>query len=104
MGPRVYSGDTALRRIGCSSICSYRSAPNRVSERVVVDREAKKIQLSVEYDPAPPFDAGSPESAEAELVEGVSELGRELFENRWRQVERVATRLQETSAMNEPAG
>ena len=32
------------------------------------DAYAKAVQLSLEYDPAPPFDAGSPEKAGAELV------------------------------------
>ena len=30
---------------------------------------AKAIQLGIEYDPEPPFDAGSPEKAGPELVE-----------------------------------
>ena len=33
------------------------------------DAYAKAVQLSLEYDPAPPFDAGSPDKAGAELVE-----------------------------------
>lgn len=32
---------------------------------------AKTIQLLVEYDPQPPFDAGAPERAPAEIVEGI---------------------------------
>ncbi|MGD0015357.1 MAG: DJ-1/PfpI family protein [Bryobacteraceae bacterium] len=32
------------------------------------EAEAKRIQLQMEYDPEPPFDAGSPESAGPELV------------------------------------
>ncbi len=32
---------------------------------------AESIQLGIEYDPAPPFNAGSPESASADLVEKV---------------------------------
>jgi cyclohexyl-isocyanide hydratase len=28
---------------------------------------ARRIQLSIEYDPAPPFDAGSPDRAPAEV-------------------------------------
>lgn len=35
---------------------------------------AKEIQLSIEYDPAPPFDAGSPESAGSELEARVRAL------------------------------
>jgi cyclohexyl-isocyanide hydratase len=98
-----------------------------VSERVVVDRNritgggvtagidfglviaatlfgeetARKIQLWIEYDPAPPFHSGSPKSADATLVEDVSNSGRELRENRRRQIERVAARLHETPT---PAG
>lgn len=32
---------------------------------------AKRIQLGIEYDPAPPFDAGSPRNADTELVTAV---------------------------------
>lgn len=35
---------------------------------------AKGIQLGIEYDPDPPFDAGSPEKAPAELVEATRSL------------------------------
>jgi hypothetical protein len=33
------------------------------------DTIAQAIQLGIEYDPQPPFDAGSPEKAPAEVVE-----------------------------------
>lgn len=33
--------------------------------------EAKRIQLQMEYNPAPPFDSGCPETAGAELIETV---------------------------------
>jgi cyclohexyl-isocyanide hydratase len=95
-----------------------------VSERVVVDRNritgggvtagidfalviaanlfgeetARKIQLWIEYDPAPPFRDGAPKNADPALVEDVSDSGRKLRENRRRQVERVASRLRETPA------
>ena len=94
-----------------------------VSERVVVDRNritgggvtagidfglviaaklfgeetARKIQLWIEYDPAPPFRDGSPKNADPILVEDISDSRRELRENRRRQVERVAARLREIS-------
>ena len=35
---------------------------------------AKAIQLGIEYDPAPPFDSGSPEKAARELVELIVQL------------------------------
>jgi cyclohexyl-isocyanide hydratase len=44
---------------------------------------AKLLQLNFEYDPQPPFDCGSPESAGAELVARV----REMQAGRLRQVE-----------------
>ena len=34
---------------------------------------ARAIQLSIEYDPQPPFDAGSPETAPAEVLARVRE-------------------------------
>jgi transcriptional regulator GlxA family with amidase domain len=33
------------------------------------DKTAQAIQLGIEYDPSPPFDAGSPEKAPPEIVE-----------------------------------
>jgi hypothetical protein len=33
------------------------------------ERVAQAIQLGIEYDPRPPFDAGSPSTAPAEIVE-----------------------------------
>jgi cyclohexyl-isocyanide hydratase len=37
------------------------------------ETEAKRIQLEIEYDPQPPFDAGSPESAGPDLVAAVQQ-------------------------------
>ena len=36
--------------------------------RIAGDRTAQAIQLGIEYDPQPPYDAGSPDRAPAELV------------------------------------
>jgi putative intracellular protease/amidase len=41
----------------------------RLLQRIVGDDFAKTIQLAIEYDPQPPFDAGSPEKAPPHLVE-----------------------------------
>jgi putative intracellular protease/amidase len=40
-----------------------------LAARVAGDRVAEAIQLGLEYDPQPPFDAGSPASAPEEVVE-----------------------------------
>ena len=44
-----------------------------LAAREAGDDVARAIQLSIEYDPQPPFDAGSPEKAPDALVEAVRE-------------------------------
>jgi len=44
--------------------------------REVGPEVAQAIQLGIEYDPDPPFDAGSPQKAPAEIVEMVSAISR----------------------------
>jgi len=44
--------------------------------RIAGDLVAQAIQLGLEYDPRPPYDAGSPERAPAEVVELVRASGR----------------------------
>jgi transcriptional regulator GlxA family with amidase domain len=41
---------------------------------------AETLQLGLEYDPAPPFDAGSPKKANSALVEGLKARLLERFE------------------------
>jgi putative intracellular protease/amidase len=41
----------------------------RLAEHIAGTDTAQAIQLTIEYDPQPPFDAGSPEKAPAEIVE-----------------------------------
>ena len=40
-----------------------------LAERIAGPEVAQAIQLGIEYDPQPPFDAGAPEKAPAEVVE-----------------------------------
>ncbi|MEZ5889065.1 MAG: DJ-1/PfpI family protein [Xanthobacteraceae bacterium] len=40
---------------------------------------AREIQLQIEYDPAPPFDSGSPRTAAPDLVERVKARGAKLY-------------------------
>jgi len=42
-----------------------------LAARIGGDELAQAIQLGIEYDPQPPFDAGSPHKAPAEIVEAV---------------------------------
>jgi transcriptional regulator GlxA family with amidase domain len=41
----------------------------RLAARVAGDDFARAVQLGIEYDPEPPFDAGSPEKVPKELVD-----------------------------------
>ena len=43
----------------------------RLIQKMLGDEAAQAIQLGIEYDPEPPFDAGSPDKAPAEIVEAV---------------------------------
>jgi putative intracellular protease/amidase len=47
-----------------------------LAARVAGDRVAQAIQLGIEYDPEPPFDAGSPAKAPAELVQRLRRASR----------------------------
>jgi putative intracellular protease/amidase len=47
-----------------------------LAARIGGDQLAQAIQLGIEYDPQPPFDAGSPHKAPAEIVEAVRAYSR----------------------------
>jgi putative intracellular protease/amidase len=44
--------------------------------RIAGDEVAQAIQLAIEYDPQPPYDAGSPDKAPAEIVAGLRSHSR----------------------------
>jgi putative intracellular protease/amidase len=50
--------------------------------RMAGDRVAQSIQLMVEYDPQPPYDAGSPDRAPAEIVTALRSRSRFLLTGR----------------------
>jgi cyclohexyl-isocyanide hydratase len=54
---------------------------------------AEAIELTLEYTPAPPFDAGSPETAPAAIVETVLKRMAPIIKERGRLVEAAAKRL-----------
>jgi cyclohexyl-isocyanide hydratase len=57
------------------------------------DDAARKIQLGIEYDPAPPFAAGSPASADPTLVESVRQASHARQSERLADVKRAAAKL-----------
>lgn len=54
---------------------------------------AERIQLGIEYNPAPPFDAGSPERAGAAVVRAVSDAAAARQTEREVEIERATARL-----------
>jgi cyclohexyl-isocyanide hydratase len=54
---------------------------------------AKMIQLGIEYAPAPPFDAGSPETAPPEILERVRQRNAPTAAQRQASMEKAAARL-----------
>jgi len=56
------------------------------------ERVAREIQLMMEYDPAPPFDSGSPRKASPQLLEEIREKRREIGENRRRTILEIRKR------------
>jgi cyclohexyl-isocyanide hydratase len=54
---------------------------------------AKRIQLSIEYAPDPPFHCGSPQTAPPELVNSVRLTFQEITESRLVTAKRIASRL-----------
>ena len=54
---------------------------------------AERIQLGMEYDPHPPFDAGSPERAEASVVAAVCEAAAVRQTEREVEIERASVRF-----------
>ena len=47
-----------------------------LAARIAGDEVAQRIQLGIEYDPRPPFNAGSPETAPPEIVAGLRAASR----------------------------
>src|SRR5690606_33706314 len=56
------------------------------------EKQAKRIQLGIEYDPAPPFDAGSPDRPDADQ-EQVAAFRARMREVRGERVKRAAEKL-----------
>ncbi len=54
---------------------------------------AQRIQLALEYAPAPPFDSGSPRAAPAAVRDAVTHASRRMLAERRTLVERAARRL-----------
>ena len=47
-----------------------------LASRIAGEEYAKTVQLLIEYDPQPPFDAGSPDKAPHDVVERIETAAR----------------------------
>ena len=65
----------------------------RLAAELRGEKAAREIQLLMEYDPLPPYDAGSPRTAGAALVDAVSSARKQIGDERRRIVERAAAKL-----------
>lgn len=65
----------------------------KVVAEVAGEDTAKAIQLSIEYDPRPPFDAGSPEAAGATIVALQRQASAKMQAEREAAVRQAAARL-----------
>jgi transcriptional regulator GlxA family with amidase domain len=52
-----------------------------LAAKISGEHVAKALQLGIEYDPEPPFNSGSPEKADPELLESLRKRMVTLFEN-----------------------
>ncbi|SNT18681.1 MULTISPECIES: DJ-1/PfpI family protein [unclassified Azospirillum] len=64
-----------------------------LAELLLGRERAEATQLSMEYDPAPPFAAGNPQQAPADLVAQLRERAAGFQTRRWEAARRAATRL-----------
>lgn len=69
----VWSSDKVLTGAGVSSGID---AALELVARIFGAEEAERVQLSVEYDPAPPFSSGHPSRAHPEVVERLKSASR----------------------------
>jgi len=61
---------------------------------IMVDRTtAEAIQLQMEYNPAPPFNSGSPDTAPADVLALLKERGAQNHARRLEAVKRAAERV-----------
>jgi cyclohexyl-isocyanide hydratase len=65
----------------------------RVVAEIAGREAAETIQLAIEYDPRPPFDAGSPNRARQDLVQQVLRAAAPMMRDRAEQVRRAAAAL-----------
>ena len=67
-----------------------------LTARIAGEDYAEAIQLGLEYDPHPPFDSGTPDKADPELVKRVHERSNRMAPDREAKIRAAADRLNST--------
>lgn len=65
----------------------------RLAAELRGEEEARTIQLQIEYNPAPPFQSGSPETAGADLAEKLRQRAEPMLKQRRLATEKAAAKL-----------
>jgi hypothetical protein len=55
--------------------------PGFLGKKISGEHVAKTLHLGIEYDPEPPFDVGSPQKADPDLLESLRKKMIESFED-----------------------
>ena len=74
-----------------------------VVAEIAGDKVAETLQLAFEYAPAPPFDAGRPETASADVRTAYADMAGNVIETRRADVERAAAALTARSGRDRDA-
>lgn len=80
-------------RITAGGVCAGIDMGLFLAAHIAGDQTAQTIQLQLEYNPQPPFRAGSPELAEPEVLELVEEATESLYLRRREQTRRLGALL-----------
>ncbi len=81
------------RHISAAGVTSGIDGALRVAALLRGDHVAQQIQLGIEYSPDPPFAAGTPDSAPAEVIEAVRKALGPILDARLATAKRCAVRL-----------
>jgi cyclohexyl-isocyanide hydratase len=79
----------------CGGVTSGIDMALRVVGDVAGEETARRIQLAIEYDPAPPFPGGTPFTSPPEIVAAVREASKKRRAEREAMVEAAAARLRQ---------
>ncbi len=66
------------------------------------ENTAKMTQLMLEYNPEPPFNAGTPKTAEAEITKIFMQLGKPLIEEFLAQTKEIVVQRNQTDSFRQP--